>query len=38
MTNTTVLIIDLSILVGIFSLGLLNKLFPRRGGNAGSKQ
>lgn len=38
MTNTTVLIIDMSILVGIFLLGLLNKLFPRRGGNARPKQ
>ena len=38
MTNTTVLTIDMGILVGIFLLGLLNKLFPRRRRNAGSKQ
>lgn len=38
MTNTTVLIVDMSILVGIFLLGLLAKLFPKSGGNAGSKR
>jgi hypothetical protein len=31
MTNTTVLISDMAILVGIFLLGLLAKLFPRNG-------
>jgi hypothetical protein len=38
MTDTTVLIIDMSILVGIFLLGLLAKLFPRRGNDGHSKQ
>lgn len=37
-SDTTVLIIDMSILVGIFSLGLLAKLFPRRGNGAHSKR
>lgn len=31
MTNTTVLMTDMAILVGIFLLGLLAKLFPRTG-------
>ncbi len=31
MTNTTVLITDMAILVGIFLLGLLAKLFPKNG-------
>jgi hypothetical protein len=34
MTNTTVLISDMAILVGIFLLGLLAKLFPRNGRKA----
>ena len=38
MTNTTVLTIDMAILVVIFLLGLLAKLFPKNGRNAGSKQ
>ena len=38
MTDTTVLIADMAILVGIFLLGLLAKLFPRSGRNASSKQ
>jgi hypothetical protein len=38
MTNTTVLITDMAILVGIFALGLLAKLFPKNGRNAGSKR
>jgi hypothetical protein len=38
MSNTTVLITDMAILVGIFALGLLAKLFPRTGRNAGSKR
>lgn len=38
MTNTTVLIADMAILVAIFLLGLLAKLFPKNGRNAGSKQ
>jgi hypothetical protein len=38
MTNNGVLIIDMAILVGIFLLGLLAKLFPKNGRNAGSKQ
>lgn len=31
MTDTTVLIADMAILVGIFLLGLLAKLFPKSG-------
>jgi hypothetical protein len=38
MTNSTVLITDMAILVGIFLLGLLAKLFPRNGRNSGHKQ
>jgi len=38
MTDTAALITDMSILVGIFLLGLLAKLFPKGGGNAGSKR
>jgi hypothetical protein len=38
MSNTTVLITDMAILVGIFLLGLLAKLFPKSGRNAGSKK
>jgi hypothetical protein len=29
MTNTTVLIVDMAILVTIFALGLLAKIFPK---------
>ena len=38
MTNTTELIIDMAILVGIFLLGFLAKQFPKNGRNHGSKQ
>jgi hypothetical protein len=38
MTNTTVLITDMAILVGIFLLGLLAKLFPKNGRQSGHKQ
>jgi hypothetical protein len=38
MSNTSVLMTDMAILVGIFLLGLLAKLFPKRGRNAGSKR
>ena len=38
MTNTTLLITDMAILVGIFLLGLLAKIFPKKGRNGGSKQ
>lgn len=38
MTNLTVLITDMAILVGIFLLGLLAKMFPRRGRNTGSRK
>ena len=38
MTDTTVLITDMAILVGIFLLGLLAKMFPKGGRNAGSKR
>jgi len=37
MTSTALLITDMSILVGIFLLGLLAKLFPRGGRKAGPK-
>ncbi len=37
MSNTTVLITDMAILVGVFLLGLLAKLFPKNGRNTGSK-
>jgi len=37
MTNTAVLITDMVILVGIFLLGLLAKIFPKNGKDAGSK-
>jgi len=38
MTNTTVLITDMAILVGIFLLGFLAKLFPKNGRNSRLKQ
>jgi hypothetical protein len=38
MTDTTVLIADMAILVGIFLLGLLAKMFPKDGRHSGSKQ
>jgi hypothetical protein len=38
MSNTSVLMTDMAILVGIFLLGLLAKLFPKNGRNAGSKR
>jgi hypothetical protein len=38
MSNTTVLSVDMAILVGIFLLGLLAKLFPRNGGKAGNRE
>lgn len=38
MTNTTVLITDMAILVGIFLLGLLAKLFPKNGRQNGHRQ
>jgi hypothetical protein len=37
MSNTTVMITDMAILVGIFALGLLAKLFPKNGRNDGHK-
>jgi hypothetical protein len=37
MSNTAVLITDMAILVGIFLLGLLAKIFPRNGRNLGHK-
>jgi hypothetical protein len=33
-SNTTILTVDMAILVGIFLLGLLAKLFPRNGRKA----
>jgi hypothetical protein len=36
MTNTTLLIVDMGILVGIFLLGLLAKIFPKNNRNHGS--
>jgi hypothetical protein len=38
MSNSTVLITDMAILVGIFLLGLLAKLFPKNGRKAGDKR
>ena len=38
MTNTTVLIADMAILVGVFLVGLLAKIFPKSGRKAGSKR
>jgi hypothetical protein len=38
MSNTAVLITDMAILVGIFLLGLLAKIFPKRGRNTGQKR
>jgi hypothetical protein len=38
MTDTTVLITDMAILVGIFLLGLLAKMFPKGGRNADPKR
>jgi hypothetical protein len=38
MTNTTVLITDMAILVVIFLLGTLAKIFPKSGRNADSRQ
>lgn len=38
MSNTAVLITDMAILVGIFLLGLLAKIFPRNGRNSGHKR
>lgn len=38
MTSTAVLITDMGILVGIFLLGFLAKLFPKSGRRASSKQ
>jgi hypothetical protein len=38
MTNTTVLIADMAILVAIFLLGFLAKIFPKGGRNTDSKQ
>ncbi len=37
MTNT-VLITEMAVLVGIFLLGFLAKMFPKNGRNAGSKR
>jgi hypothetical protein len=37
MTHSTILITDMAILVGIFLMGFLAKMFPRNGGNAGKK-
>jgi hypothetical protein len=37
MSNTTVLIADMAVLVGIFLLGFLAKIFPRNGRNSGHK-
>ena len=37
-TSTTVLIADMAILVGIFLVGFLAKIFPRNNRNSGSRQ
>jgi hypothetical protein len=38
MTDTSVLIIDMAVLVGIFLLGALAKIFPRSGRGPVQKQ
>jgi hypothetical protein len=38
MTNTTLLIVDMGILVGIFLLGFLAKIFPKNNHKSSSKQ
>ena len=38
MSNANLLITDMAILVGIFLLGLLAKLFPKNRRNVGQKQ
>ena len=38
MSNTNVLITDMAILVGIFLLGFVAKMFPKNGRNTGHKQ
>ena len=38
MSSTSLLITDMAVLVGIFLLGLLAKMFPKSGRNAGSKR
>lgn len=38
MTNTTLLIVDMSTLVGIFLLGLIAKIFPRDNRNVGANR
>ena len=38
MSNNTVLIADMGILVGIFLLGLLAKLFPKKQGSGNRSQ
>jgi len=37
MSNTTLVAVDMGILVGIFLLGLLAKLFPRKGSDRGTR-
>jgi hypothetical protein len=37
MTNTTLLIVDMAILVGIFLLGFLAKIFPKNNNKNSSK-
>jgi len=38
MTQTAVLITDMSVLAGIFLVGTLAKIFPRKGRKASEKQ
>jgi hypothetical protein len=38
MTNSAVLVTDMGILVGIFLLGFLAKVFPKSGRKASSKE
>lgn len=38
MTSSTVLITDMAILVGIFLLGFLAKMFPRKPGNKATRE
>ncbi len=37
MSTPTVLIADMAVLVGIFLLGLLAKMFPKKAGNKGPR-
>jgi hypothetical protein len=38
MSSSTALITEMAVLVGIFLLGFLAKIFPRKAGNKGARQ